>query len=138
MVPCAEGAEPLGDGGRWGPIAIGLFDAISIALELVMIMNLLSIAAHFAGSAKARVSAERFFNGYKNFRWGMSFILVGIAIIAEADAVRYTAGLSLDDPSFSSIVIVGQVMVVAGMSMINGIILSSKYDKAPPELRSAA
>ncbi|MBI4392210.1 MAG: hypothetical protein HY556_00225 [Euryarchaeota archaeon] len=103
-----------------------------------MVMNLLSIAANFAGSAKARVSAERFFNGYKSFRWGISFILFGIAIIAEADAVRYTAGLSLDDPAFTSIIIAGQVMVVAGMSMINGIILSNKYDRPPPDLRPTA
>lgn len=103
-----------------------------------MVMNLLSIAAHFAGASKARVSAGRFYHGYKHFRWGMSFILVGIAIIAEADAVRYTAGLALDDPSFSSIIITGQLMIVAGMSMINGIILSKKYDQPPPELRDVA
>lgn len=103
-------------------------EAIQIGFQLVMIANLASLAFANWNPVRAQRSAARLYEGNRVFRWGMFLILIGIAIAAEADAVRYTASLARADPSYTASTLAGSAMVAAGLTVINAVLLSRRYD----------
>lgn len=109
---------------------ITLLQAVQIAIQVLMMANLLSMAGQFSDSSMASRAAERLHAGYKSVRWGAGLILMGIVVFAQADAVRYLSRLPLDDPTFESVVLFGQLLSVFGMATINGVLVGKAATRA--------
>lgn len=79
-------------------------------------------AAAFGSSTDAQRSVGRIRGRVGPFRVGGVFIVAGVAFTAQADSIIALAGLPRDDPRFTTPVVVGYVLIVAGMAVLDTVL----------------
>lgn len=108
------------------------FNPIVVGFQVVMLANMIGLAVHFASASRARGSAARIDARHAVFRVAMILVLVGVALNAISDGVRWTADLDRENAIVNAVRIGGTLMIAIGLTAINTILLTRPREERSP------